>query len=443
MRVRTRMMRAVLIAVGALALLPAVSQATATTSPGISAAGTVQGYINGNGVLVYVAAVQGCTPGTSTFLAEWAGSLFREGSAGQSDSCSNYNGAGQPQSLQFGGSGTSGTVTGGDFEGPGSPSDPNTVSFTITTPVGTLTVPQAAPGPFQGAPGRVQPYGTAAVALQFVQQPTNSVTNQAITPAVTVRMVNSSGNPVDTSGVPITIAIGSDPGSSTLSGTVTEDTAANGVATFSNLALNNPQNNYTLTASSPGDTGATSATFDENNTQVPCAVAAPCTDTLSTANSSLTVDVGSGSTAATLSESVDVGTPQNGNPGCSWYTPPAGSVDWYEFDVQPADGKTYDRTKNVTWTVNNASYDGFEICYGAPYEFYSVTEDGDIEQAPAGTLPDGSSGYVGILAACNEIEDAAAFSPCWTNIEPSVSYTGVVANVQIPAGLPGDPAMGR
>ena len=30
------------------------------------------------------------------------------------------------------------------------------------------------------------------------------------------------------------------------------------------------------------------------------------------------------------------------------YTPPAASADWYEFLVQPADGETFDRTKQIT-----------------------------------------------------------------------------------------------
>ena len=47
----------------------------------------------------------------------------------------------------------------------------------------------------------------------------------------------------------VTIAIGSNPGGGTLSGTLTVN-AVNGVATFSNLAINNGGNGYTLTASS-------------------------------------------------------------------------------------------------------------------------------------------------------------------------------------------------
>lgn len=130
-------------------------------SSGIAAAGTLPGTYNGNPVSVQVSTVQRCTPGTSTFVAVWPGGTFKE-SAGssQSDTCSNYNTAGYPQSLTFSGNGTTGgSVTGGDLEGPGSPNgDPTTIGFKIITPGGTLTVNQGSPGPLQGGPGRVQPF---------------------------------------------------------------------------------------------------------------------------------------------------------------------------------------------------------------------------------------------------------------------------------------------
>ena len=45
----------------------------------------------------------------------------------------------------------------------------------------------------------------------------------------------------------VTLAIGTNPGSGTLSGTVTV-AAVNGVATFSNLSINKAGTGYTLTA---------------------------------------------------------------------------------------------------------------------------------------------------------------------------------------------------
>ena len=82
----------------------------------------------------------------------------------------------------------------------------------------------------------------------------------AITPALTVAIKDATGNTVTTSSDSITLAIGSNPGSGTLSGTATV-TAINGVATFSGLSIDKAGTGYTLTAASGSLTGATSSTF--------------------------------------------------------------------------------------------------------------------------------------------------------------------------------------
>jgi hypothetical protein len=299
-----------------------------------------------------------------------------------------------------------------------------------------------------------------ASALQFDTQPNDALVSDVITgsandttgPPVTVDIVDSGGNVVDSS-APVTVALGNNPGGATLGGTLTEN-AVHGVATFNDLTLDKPDNGYTLAASSSGLTNATSNSFDENNTATPCPTGATCTNTITSGSGSLQVDVGSGSTDATLTESVDVGKPMDGpdtskaDPGCADYTPPDASADWYEFVVQPADGQTFDRSKTVTWTVKGASSDGFQVCFGAPYEFPVVDPTtGEAEQAPAGTLPDGSQGFVGLLARC-VVGNVAIAVPCVESVstqEDPNSQTGVdaVAVVTIPAGEPGDPWMGR
>jgi len=97
--------------------------------------------------------------------------------------------------------------------------------------------------------------------LVFVQQPTDTVVNTSITPSVSVRLENSVGELVATSGVAITLAIGTNPASGTLFGTVTQNTV-NGVATFPGLSIDQVGNGYTLTAASTGLTGAVSNTFN-------------------------------------------------------------------------------------------------------------------------------------------------------------------------------------
>jgi len=100
--------------------------------------------------------------------------------------------------------------------------------------------------------------------LAFTTQPSNVVAGASIAPAVQVSVEDASGNVVTTAANSITMAIGTNAGSGTLSGTLTV-AASSGVATFSNLSINKAGTGYTLSASSlgpPALTGATSSTFN-------------------------------------------------------------------------------------------------------------------------------------------------------------------------------------
>lgn len=264
-----------------------------------------------------------------------------------------------------------------------------------------------------------------AVALKFVTQPSNAVVGQPITgsaynptgPPISVETVDASGNLVRSS-APITMALGKNPGGATLGGTTTEN-AVNGVATFSNLTLNKPGNGYTLVASSPGLTSATSNAFNEDNTATICQQGASCSTTLSTSVSTFQVTANPGP-AATLSESVDVGTALT----CPNYK--ARDANWFEFVVS-----TSDRSKLITYTIDNTSPMGVQFCFGAPYEFEMP---GD-ENAPPGTLPDGSPGFVGPLEHCESFPEPP--EACVKSIVASGQNT--LVTVRIDAGLEGDP----
>ena len=101
----------------------------------------------------------------------------------------------------------------------------------------------------------------AADHLLFLQQPTDTAAGQMISPAVTVEVVDQFGNVVtsDNSDT-VTLAIGSNPGGGTLSGTLTV-TVSGGIATFSDLSIDLAGDGYTLHASTPGLTDADSAAF--------------------------------------------------------------------------------------------------------------------------------------------------------------------------------------
>src|SRR5205809_3537525 len=75
-----------------------------------------------------------------------------------------------------------------------------------------------------------------ATQLAFIVQPSNTVAGAAINPAVEVTALDPAGNPVPSFTGSVTVALGNNPGGSTLSGTTTV-AAVNGVATFSPLTL--------------------------------------------------------------------------------------------------------------------------------------------------------------------------------------------------------------
>jgi hypothetical protein len=100
-----------------------------------------------------------------------------------------------------------------------------------------------------------------ATHLVFTVQPSNTTAGATITPAVQVTALDA-GNNVATGFVAnVLIAIKTNAGGGTLSGTLTIAAGA-GVATFSDLSINNIGTGYTLQATSGGLTSATSNTFN-------------------------------------------------------------------------------------------------------------------------------------------------------------------------------------
>lgn len=102
---------------------------------------------------------------------------------------------------------------------------------------------------------------TAPSKLAFTVQPTNTMVDSSIVPAIAVTIEDESGNPVVASTAEITISITANPGGSDLSGTAIVD-ATSGVATFPYLSFDRAGTGYTLTATSTGLTSATSALFN-------------------------------------------------------------------------------------------------------------------------------------------------------------------------------------
>jgi hypothetical protein len=276
--------------------------------------------------------------------------------------------------------------------------------------------------------------------LLFSTQPHAAIVGQDITgaainpsgPPVTVELLDANGNLMTNSDAPVTIALATNPAGATLGGTTTVD-AVGGVASFSNLTLNKPGGQYSLVASSPGLTSATSSPFDESSAAAVCTQGQSCQTSVTTATSVFSITANpssSGPNAATLSESVDVGTPLQ----CQGYTPQ--DPNWFSFLVSSAN-----RTKLITYTVRPAVPEqelvgNTQFCLGSPSEF--TTSSGT--PAPAGTLPNRLSGFVGMVPFCNAISGGPCIDSRGTTPDPN-SPTGfdILLKVVIPAGLTGDP----
>jgi hypothetical protein len=100
----------------------------------------------------------------------------------------------------------------------------------------------------------------AATHLVFTVQPSTTHAGLAISPAIQVAAASSAGATDPTFTNSVTMALGTNPGGGSLSGTTTVQ-AVSGVATFSNLSINNAAAGYTLVASTPTRTPVSSAAF--------------------------------------------------------------------------------------------------------------------------------------------------------------------------------------
>ncbi len=149
---------------------------------------------------------------------------------------------------------TSGTITASTTtDGSGVARD----TLTLGKTVGDVTVTAAVAADKSVAFIATAVPGPAA-ATAFGTQPT-SITAGSTMPNVTVTITDAYGNLTNASGS-VTLALGSNPGNATLSGTLTR-VVANGIATFDNLKLDKAGTGYTLLASGDGLT-ATSNTFN-------------------------------------------------------------------------------------------------------------------------------------------------------------------------------------
>src|SRR5207245_1529825 len=123
----------------------------------------------------------------------------------------------------------------------------------------TLTASASGFAPVPSTAFDVTP-GTATQ-LAFTVQPSNTMAGAVITPAVQVSALDGAGNLVPSFTGNMTVALGNNPGGSTLGGTTTV-AAVGGVATFSTLTLDKSAPGYWLSGTATVLSTATSASFN-------------------------------------------------------------------------------------------------------------------------------------------------------------------------------------
>src|SRR5207249_4566300 len=126
---------------------------------------------------------------------------------------------------------------------------------------GTYTLSFGATGLNPATSSAIALSAGAAVTLGFTVQPSSAAAGATISPAVQVTARDAQGNTATAFAGTVTLGIGINPAGGTLSGT-TRAAPVNGVATFSNLSIDQPGTGYTLTADASGLAQATSDAFN-------------------------------------------------------------------------------------------------------------------------------------------------------------------------------------
>ena len=133
---------------------------------------------------------------------------------------------------------------------------------TANQTAGKFQVTATAPGTPEPATFNLTNAAASANKLGYQQHPTDTTAGQPISPAVTVQLLDSFGNPVATAGVSVSVqASPTLTRSRTLRGTTSVNTDANGLATFPNVIIDQPDT-YTLEAQASDITSATSHQFN-------------------------------------------------------------------------------------------------------------------------------------------------------------------------------------
>ena len=124
----------------------------------------------------------------------------------------------------------------------------------------TVTATDTANATVNGSASTTVTAGQATM-LVFNQNPSNAIAGASLSPSVTVGLQDAFGNPVSTGTASVTIALGNNPGGATLNGTKVVAMVA-GVASFTDLNIQQAGTGYTLIATAASLASATSTGFN-------------------------------------------------------------------------------------------------------------------------------------------------------------------------------------
>jgi len=270
----------------------------------------------------------------------------------------------------------------------------------------------AAPTAARASSGGCSQSSPCTLAFTTDGQPAGTTVSTTITSSfdspgagpVKVEILDASGLLVTNAKAAVTIAITStaNPGSGTLSGTKTVNTSG-GVASFSNLSINQPGIGYQLTATSRGMNPATSGQFTIWSSLQQCSTT-PCSATASSATTSGTVTTSS----ATLTQLLGTGI-GGGTYSCATYQPVS---DPFTFDVvtssgEPQLGAQFTAVlridKSLVLSSGHPGASTWQICYASVSPFTA-------QLGTSGTATIGNVTYfTGLLPDCSNQNPVA---PC-------------------------------
>ncbi|MBK7861881.1 MAG: DNRLRE domain-containing protein [Archangiaceae bacterium] len=238
-------------------------------------------------------------------------------------------------------------------------------------------------------PGLIVRYSGPPTKLTFVNQPADTTQGAVMVP-VQVAVRDSADQVVEGAALSVTLALQSNPTGATLTGTLTVP-VVNGIATFSDLALNRGGTNFTLRATSGSLTLADSAGFSIAGTDTTPPVAGAVSD-----GSGADVDTQAASDTLTANWS-GFSDPESGIVGYAWavgtsaggtqvqgFTPVGTATMAIATGLTLANGATYFVTVRATNGIGqsvSASSDGVRVV--APFRSFRIT--GVASPAAAGT----------------------------------------------------------